>query len=57
MDDGAWTDLASLHRRLDIEVATAYGWPAQVALDPEEITRRLSELNRQIAADERSYDP
>lgn len=57
MDDGAFADLAILHKRLDIAVAAAYGWPKSVAQNPSELVRRLTELNRQIIADEHLYSP
>uniref|UniRef100_UPI0037CB39C0 DNA methyltransferase n=1 Tax=Salinibacterium sp. TaxID=1915057 RepID=UPI0037CB39C0 len=57
MDDGAFTDLAALHRALDVAVAAAYGWPASVAQDGPELVRRLTELNREIVQDGRAYDP
>lgn len=57
LDDGAWRDLADLHRELDEAVAAAYGWPRSVAHDPDETNRRLLELNRAIAAGEIDYRP
>ena len=48
MDDGAFTDLRELHRKLDVAVAAAYGWPASIAQDGDELVRRLTELNRRI---------
>jgi hypothetical protein len=57
VDDGAWTDLAALHRDLDAAVAAAYGWPAAAAQDDQELVRRLTELNRQITEGGRAYDP
>ena len=57
VDDGAYADLAALHRQLDEAVAVAYGWPKSVAHDPDETNARLLELNRAIAAGERPYDP
>ena len=57
VDDGAYTDLRDLHRELDEAVAEAYGWPRAVAHDADETNRRLLELNREIAAGEREYDP
>ena len=57
MDDGGFTDLAALHRRLDETVASAYGWPASVAQDAPELVRRLTELNREIAEAGREYAP
>jgi hypothetical protein len=57
MDEGAWADLKTLHRDLDVAVAACYSWPASVAQDDAELVRRLTDLNRQIATGERSYDP
>ena len=57
MDDGAFIDLAALHKSLDVAVAAAYGWPAGVAQDAAELVRRLTELNRQISEGERPYNP
>ncbi|MBX3116357.1 MAG: class I SAM-dependent DNA methyltransferase [Microbacteriaceae bacterium] len=57
MDDGAFTDLAALHRRLDESVAAAYGWPKSVAQDAPELVRRLTELNRQISQGDHAYNP
>uniref|UniRef100_UPI00286C2659 type IIL restriction-modification enzyme MmeI n=1 Tax=Salinibacterium sp. TaxID=1915057 RepID=UPI00286C2659 len=57
MDDGAFTDLAALHKALDAAVATAYGWPTSVAQDGPELVRRLTELNREIVQDGRAYHP
>jgi hypothetical protein len=57
MDDGAFADLAALHKTLDVAVAAAYGWPASVAQDPKELVARLTELNRQITEGEREYHP
>lgn len=57
MDDGAFTDLAALHKSLDVAVAAAYGWPAGVAQDAAELVRRLTVLNREIIEDARTYNP
>jgi len=57
MDDGAYTELAALHRELDVAVADCYGWPSSVAQDDDEIVRRLTELNREISEGEREYRP
>lgn len=57
MDDGAFADLRELHRALDVAVAAAYGWPASVAQDPDELVSRLTELNRKIAIGELAYNP
>ncbi len=57
MDEGAFADLKALHRELDEAVADCYGWPRSIAQDDKELVSRLTELNRQIAEDERNYDP
>jgi hypothetical protein len=57
VDDGAYADLAALHRKLDEAVCVAYGWPRSIAADPDETNARLLALNQEIAAGKRSYDP
>lgn len=57
MDDGGFADLKALHRELDVAVAAAYGWPASVAQDPDELVARLTERNREIVEGERPYSP
>jgi hypothetical protein len=57
MDEGGFTDLAALHKKLDVAVAAAYGWPASVAQDSAELVRRLTALNREIVMSGRSYNP
>ncbi|MDO8338914.1 MAG: hypothetical protein Q7T15_11765 [Microcella sp.] len=57
MDDGGFADLAALHKKLDVAVAAAYGWPATVAQNPTELVARLSELNKLIVTGERQYAP
>lgn len=57
MDDGAFTDLAAAHRRLDEAVVAAYGWPTSIAQDGDELVRRLTERNRQITEGEIPYAP
>lgn len=42
--------ILELHRRLDVAVAAAYGWPADLA--PAEIVARLVALNAERAAEE-----
>ncbi|MBS0471934.1 MAG: class I SAM-dependent DNA methyltransferase [Proteobacteria bacterium] len=49
-DDGQVLILKELHERLDVAVAAAYGWPADLA--DEEILSRLVALNKQRAAEE-----
>ncbi|HEX6077069.1 MAG TPA: type IIL restriction-modification enzyme MmeI [Micromonosporaceae bacterium] len=57
VDDGAYQDLKKLHRELDEAVATAYGWPREVAQDGDEVVRRLLVLNQEIASGVRAYAP
>jgi hypothetical protein len=57
VDDGAYTDVKALHNELDEAVAAAYGWPKPIVHDGDEIVRRLLELNREIVAGARAYDP
>ncbi|MGH2982508.1 MAG: type IIL restriction-modification enzyme MmeI, partial [Solirubrobacterales bacterium] len=57
VDDGAYADLADLHRDLDRAVARAYGWPADVGADPLEIKTRLAALHGEILADRIEYTP
>jgi hypothetical protein len=57
VDEGAWADLKTLHRHLDVAVAGCYGWPASVAQDDAELVRRLTALNREIAEGGRPYAP
>lgn len=55
--EGAHNDLAALHRKLDEAVAACYGWPKGVAQDDGALVGRLLELNAEIVAGDRSYDP
>lgn len=57
MDEGAYADLRALHRRLNEAVAGAYGWPASIAEDSDELVRRLALLNAEIARGARPYSP
>jgi len=57
MDDGGFSDLAALHKKLDVAVVRAYGWPASVAQDPTELVARLTALNRDIIEGRREYHP
>jgi len=50
LEEGAFEDLRSLHRDLDLAVIDAYGWTTDVLDDARERNRRLYELNRQIVA-------
>ncbi len=57
VDEGAYTDLRAMHDELNEAVAAAYGWLASISHDGDEIVHRLLELNREIAAGTRTYDP
>ena len=50
-DDGLVLILKELHDRLDVAVADAYGWPAD--LPEDEVLARLVALNRERAAEEK----
>lgn len=57
VEEGAWTDLADLHRVLDEAVVDCYGWPKAVAQDAAELVRLLTERNREITEGGREYAP
>jgi hypothetical protein len=46
-----------ISRMLTQAVAAAYGWSASISHDGDEIVHRLLELNREIAAGTRTYNP
>lgn len=54
LEEGAFEDLRSLHRDLDLAVIEAYGWKTDILDDARERNRRLYEFNRQIVAGEHS---
>lgn len=57
MDDGGYVDLAEAHRRLDAAVADCFGWPKDIAQDLPAISVLLEDLNRDISAGTRAYQP
>jgi hypothetical protein len=57
LDDGAWQDIARLHRELDQAVLRAYGYPGALREDPLELKARLAALHADIEADARKYEP
>lgn len=57
VEDGGYTDLKTLHKKLDEAVAACYGWPKHVAQDPAALVARLSKLNHAINEGQRSYNP
>jgi hypothetical protein len=50
VEEGAWSEIADLHRTLDEAVARAYGWPVTVAHDPIEAKALLAALHLQICS-------
>jgi hypothetical protein len=48
VDEGAWSEIDSLHRQLDEAVAHAYGWKPAIAHDPLEVKARLAELHASV---------
>lgn len=57
VDDGAYRELVGLHHQLDEAIVAAYGWPAAVARDPDELVARLLERNHEVALGGRAYAP
>jgi hypothetical protein len=50
VEEGAYATLSDLHRELDRAVAAAYGWPPEVASNPDEQEQRLLALNMELSA-------
>jgi hypothetical protein len=48
LEEGAWSEISTLHKQLDEAVARAYGWAPAIAHDPLEIKARLAQLNTSI---------
>jgi hypothetical protein len=48
VDEGAYAELASLQKKLDIAVTRCYGWPRSVAQDDEALVRLLRERNEKV---------
>lgn len=57
LEEGAFQQLAKLHRRLDAEIVAAYRWPRSTAADVRDRNRRLYELNADIVASRTGYKP
>lgn len=57
VDEGAWQDIADLHRDLDLEVLKAYDFPASLRDDPLELKARLATLHAEIQAGRHPYSP
>jgi hypothetical protein len=57
VDEGAYADIKKLHEELNDAVATAYGWPKATVHDDDKIVQLLLDLNREIVAGKRPYDP
>jgi hypothetical protein len=54
-EEGAWADLAELHRQLDAAVLKAYGWSDLDSDDSPSVNQRLFELNREIVSGKTEY--
>ena len=57
VDDGAYTDLAKLHRTLDEAVAACYGWPKKISQDDPELILSLGVLNAAVVDEPTAYAP
>jgi hypothetical protein len=57
IDDGAYQDLAKLHRALDEAVVAAYHWPLSSAQDRDDLRSRLWQVNQQIGEGKGIYAP
>ncbi|MBX4171856.1 hypothetical protein K3M35_25035 [Rhodococcus sp. DMU2021] len=57
VDEGAYSDLFNLHKRLDAAVADCYHWPRKIAQDRFELLQRIGTLNQQIGQGVGQYDP
>ncbi len=57
VDDGAYTDLAQLHKTLDEAVAAAYGWPKRISQNDSELVAKLGQLNATYAELTDRYKP
>lgn len=57
LEDGAFQQLAKLHRQLDAEIIDAYGWSKSAAVDVRDRNRRLYGLNADIVAGRVDYSP
>jgi hypothetical protein len=57
IDDGAYAEIAMLHRHLDEAVLDAYGWPRDLRGQPLELKVRLAERHAAILAGEITYSP
>lgn len=57
VDDGAFAPLRAKHRELDLAVISAYGWPPSLLDDVATRNVALFELNAEIVAGRREYEP
>jgi hypothetical protein len=57
LDEGAYDDLRSLHRELDLAVIATFGWEAAVLEDMRERNLRLYDLNARIVSGDLPYTP
>nr|WP_156660734.1 DNA methyltransferase [Mycobacterium sp. 852002-10029_SCH5224772] len=57
IDDGAYQDLAKLHRALDEAVVATYHWPLSIAQNREDLRSRIWQLNQRIGEGKGIYAP
>jgi hypothetical protein len=57
VDEGAWTEISTLHQKLDHAVADCYGWPISMSQNEAALVERLAKLNLEIGNGTRSYEP
>ena len=57
LDEGAWQDVARLHRELDHSVLAAYGFPVSLRGEPLELKAQLASLHADIIGRRRGYSP
>jgi restriction-modification enzyme MmeI-like protein len=57
LDEGAYDELRTLHRELDLAVIAAFGWEASVLEDVRERNLRLYDLNARTLSGDLPYTP
>ena len=57
VDEGAWQDVARLHRELDHAVLATYGLPVSLRNEPLELKAQLASLHADIVSRRRAYAP
>ena len=57
VDDGAYVDLAKLHKTLDEAVAATYSWPIGISQKDAKLVAKLGDLNSRHADAPGGYKP